>query len=356
MSLHFLAAALLLGPAGSAAATATLVSLQGGVFVTPPNASEKTATAGSKLDPGTRVRTDNTGTAELAYDDGSVLRLRPDSSMQLSKQERTRAKSSVILFFGQLWHKVSGQRDGSYEVSTPNAVCGVRGTTFETAVGDDSALHMSVSEGAVEVSRESSRVDVPAGKSVEADDGGVSATTISSSVDWAHWRSERQERLRQRSAKIVDALESRVQAHRARCEAVRTRQREVMKQRKATEKRLRNGEKAAADDLRHHQQELATLADELADLSDAAESSVGAVDHFADLANDPRFASLNRKHLVAEAKALRKIKASLDALVKEGTDISQASMDKLLEEFGDGARGTLRDKKGSTRDELFDNE
>ena len=39
----------------------------------------------------------------------------------------------------------------SYEITTANAVCGVRGTEFETAVGEDGSVRVRVLEGSVNV-------------------------------------------------------------------------------------------------------------------------------------------------------------------------------------------------------------
>lgn len=40
-------------------------------------------------------------------------------------------------------------------------------------------------------------------------------------------------------------------------------------------------------------------------------------------------------------------------MVAEGTDISMEAMDKMLEDMSNGQRGSLKDGKGSTMDDLF---
>ena len=79
------------------------------------------------------------------------------------------------------------------------------------------------------------------------------------------------------------------------------------------------------------------------------------MDHFADLAGDPRFKMVDRKTIAAEAENLRAVKKNLDAMVAAGTDISLAAMEKLIDEMRKGGE-TLRDDKGSAADELFGND
>ena len=58
----------------------------------------------------------------------------------------------------------------------------------------------------------------------------------------------------------------------------------------------------------------------------------------------------SRKEL--EAENLRKVQKDLDKLVREGMDISAAAMDNLMKEMRHD-RGRLKDKKGSSMDDLF---
>ena len=71
---------------------------------------------------------------------------------------------------------------------------------------------------------------------------------------------------------------------------------------------------------------------------------------FADLAGDARFGMIDAKYIQMEAENLRRVKKMLDKMVSEGTDISMAAMDKMLD--GKGAP-TLKDKKGSSAKDLF---
>ena len=95
------------------------------------------------------------------------------------------------------------------------------------------------------------------------------------------------------------------------------------------------------------------IADEIADLGDAAGCQFGLVDHFGDLATDPRFQMIDGKYVEAEAASMRRIKAMFDQMIEEGTDISLEAMEKMLDEMSDGQRGSLKFEKGSSKDDLF---
>ena len=112
------------------------------------------------------------------------------------------------------------------------------------------------------------------------------------------------------------------------------------------------GDPRAANEIRALKKQLSAVADQLADEGDRVAAQAGLVDRFADLAADPRFKMIDRKYLELEAESLRKIQASLDKLVREGMDISAAAMDNLMKEMRND-RGRLKDKKGSTMDDLF---
>ena len=101
---------------------------------------------------------------------------------------------------------------------------------------------------------------------------------------------------------------------------------------------------------------LVRIADEIADLGDAAGSQFGMVDHFAELASDPRFQMIDGKYVAAEAERMQRIKDMFDEMIAEGTDISMEAMEKMLQEMSDGQRGSLKFPKGSSAEDLWGND
>lgn len=356
-------AILLLAPClpGVAAAQSggKITSASGAVHVLPNGGSERLGRSGDAVEAGARVRTGPDGQAEIVLDDGSRLQLRPNTSVMLSGHKRqAKQKSSVVLFFGRVWSKVTRSSSGetNYEVSTPNAVAGVRGTEFETAVGEDGSVRVRVSEGKVAVGSDAAEdeEEVAANQEVHADESGVDdSQAAAGEAGWEQWSESKRERVRTKGADIVSVMKNKLLSRKQKLERLRARQQEIEKQRKGAEKRLRSGDSKAADAIRGYNSELALIADAIADLGDAAHSQFGYVDHLAELAADPRFKMVNAKMLAAEAGTFRRLREQFDKMVKEGTDISIEAMDEMLDDMSGGKRGSLKDKKGSSVDDMF---
>ncbi len=343
------------------AAGGKLVSVTGDVWTQAPGAAEAKARSGATLGPGTRIRTGKIGKAVIEFSNGSKLEVKPSSSLMLSKHRRNKKKkNSILLFFGRIWSKVtrSAGSDEKYEVKTANAVCGVRGTEFETAVGDDGSVRVRVSSGTVSVGGDDGQeTDVGVGREVEGDENGIGESyTAEERAKWAMWQKRKRERLRTGGTGILSRIKGKIMSRKAKIEAFRARQKELVSKRKKAEGRARAGDSGAIGEIRQYNEELAIIADAIADIGDVAETQFGLVDHFADLASDPRFKMIDRKTLEAEAASLRRIKADLDKLVAEGTNISIEAMDKMLDDMSHGQRGSLKNAPGSAADDLFGDE
>ena len=346
--------------AGSAVADGTggrLVEVNGKVWIQTPGADETIARAGLTLTPGTKILTGPEGKAEISLEDGSIIIVQQNSSMVLSGIKRQKKKkTSILIFFGRIWNKVSiavGGRAG-YEVNTPIVVCGVRGTEFETAVADDGSVRVRVDEGTVDVTGDGEDKTVNKDQEIDADTDGVGKIrSAKEKADWEKWRNEKRERLKTNGRSIMDDVKSRIMVRKQKLESLRARQKDIEKKRKLALKRAQEGDQDAIKELRQYNQELAAIADEIADLGDAAGCQFGLVDHFGDLATDPRFQMIDGKYVEAEAASMRRIKAMFDQMIEEGTDISLEAMEKMLDEMSDGQRGSLKFQKGSSKDDLF---
>ena len=156
---------------------AEVVDMRGTVEVRPPSTSDFHAAArGDQADEGSRVRTGPSSEATLRFSDGSQVKVSERSSMLVShvSNRRKRARSVVVLFCGRLWAKITKHGgEAAFDVATPNAVAGVRGTQFTTTVADDGSARVQVDEGTVAVSNDDKSKSVSAGQGAEAMDTGV---------------------------------------------------------------------------------------------------------------------------------------------------------------------------------------
>ncbi len=351
----FLCCFALASVAEAAELSGKLTAVEGEAFLKARGgAAEIAAKVGDEITSGMSLRTGGNGRVEARLADGSLLALKPGSSIMLSPSKRQQKKSAVVLFFGRLWSKVSPGKTGGagYEVATPNAVCGVRGTEFETQVGDDGSLRMQVTAGKVAVSGDRGQGEAGAGEQVEANERAVGAATANDGEGYEAWNGDKRERLRKGGVGLVKSMKAKIMSRKDKIEALRAEQKDIEQKHESASERARAGDESALAELRAYNQRLAKIADEIADLGDEALAGFGAVDRFADLVSDPRFKAIGRKNIEAEAASLRRIKANLDKMVAEGTDLSIEAMDQMLDDMSRG-KGTLREKKGSAGDDLF---
>lgn len=118
----------------------------------------KTLAKGMQVDQGRFIKTDKTGVVELTLPDKSVIRLAPTTLYRLDEAifpNMKRRKFSARLFFGNIWAKVSQSLNiarGSFNIVTPTAIVGVRGTVYNVYAAKDKSTSVSVYQGVVGVS------------------------------------------------------------------------------------------------------------------------------------------------------------------------------------------------------------
>lgn len=98
------------------------------------------------------LKTGENGKCEIKLDDGTVVKVSEDTILMLGEINFKDGASNTVLNLvkGSALMKVSKLGDGdSFNVSTPTAVAGVRGTEFTMTVGSQDKLELNVLEGVV---------------------------------------------------------------------------------------------------------------------------------------------------------------------------------------------------------------
>ncbi|MBC7793925.1 MAG: FecR domain-containing protein [Clostridia bacterium] len=339
----------------SAQTSGRLTQVDGDVFIK-VGETESPGKLNQAVPGGGRVRTGADGAAEVTLDDGTMIRVRASSQVALSASPRPEKKNSVVLFFGRVWSKVVKSTNGAsnYEVNTPNAVAGVRGTEFETAVADNGKARVSVTEGKVAVSADHDADGTTVGKGQAADaaaDGVQAPKAAGDDTSWKSWDDDGASGARSGGAGIAKNMHSKIDARQQQLKALSDQLAGLVRQRDSALQRADMDPSTAADVNKLNDQ-IAKVGSKIADLGDASSAQFGYVDHLADLANDPRFNMIDRKTMLAEAGTLRKLKAQFDKMVKEGTDMSQKGMSDMMKDMRKG-KSTIKDKPGSSADDLF---
>ena len=333
-----------------------LTAVSGNVWTTVPGEDEIRARVGTVLVSGTVIRTGADGKAEVEFEDGSSVVVQSNTRLRLSGIQRQKKKTSILIFFGRVWNKVSrllGDR-AAYEVNTPLVVAGVRGTEFETAVGEDGSVRIRVKDGNVEVFGDGRDVLLNPAEEVEADIEGIGRPApAEKEIDWEQWVAVRQDRLRRNGKEIIDAMKDRVVSRKETLVSLRNQQQTLVDRREEALTRARAGDEAALEEIRQTHAELVLIADQIADIGDVAGSQFGFVAHCGTLAADPVFGMKDGAYVAAEAERLRRIRAEFDEMIAEGTEISIEAMEKTLQEMSDGQRGSLKFDKGSSAKDLW---
>jgi len=104
------------------------------------------------------IRTRSRSSVEIRHDDGTVIRLRPNSKAMISLAGQTKSErgdvrvTQVKLESGSMIAKVNKllQRESRFEIETPTATSFVRGTELRVKVEDQGSTRLEVLEGAVD--------------------------------------------------------------------------------------------------------------------------------------------------------------------------------------------------------------
>ncbi|MEK7703555.1 MAG: FecR family protein [Myxococcota bacterium] len=105
------------------------------------------AAVGNAIGETSTIETAADGSAVITLEPGSVVKLRPSTKVTLGTSERK--KLSVKLALGAIWSFLTP--GSSYEVVSPNAVAGVRGTVFYMEAEAAGATYVCACEGKVEM-------------------------------------------------------------------------------------------------------------------------------------------------------------------------------------------------------------
>lgn len=323
---------------------ATITAMNGTVTVAPPAGEFRAAKKGETLGEGSRVRTAAASDATLQLTDGSMLKLREKSEMQVAVVKTESPRPAMVLFFGRLWSKVQKVAGGSasFEVVTGSAVAGVRGTEFETAAGDDGSARVTVTEGSVAVDNEKKQVSVGAGQQTDASASSVDAPKPKSDTDWKKWEADKRANLQKNGESIAKDTKESIDARAAEAQKLYERQ-------KALKEEFPNATDERKEEIKA---EVRKNAQRLAELGVRVTGQFGTFEHWGELASDPAFKFAGSGYIKGELSKLRKVKANFDKMVAEGTDMSVKSLEKMMDDMS-GGKKTIKDKKGSSKDDLF---
>ena len=105
---------------------------------------------------GDKMRTKDTGKAEVLFINGSIVFLGNDTEMEFLENEKGKSnQNALFLFFGSIWNQVTEGAD--YNIESVHALATVRGTYFNVSVKD--LMEVWVKEGQVDIENQYGKVE-----------------------------------------------------------------------------------------------------------------------------------------------------------------------------------------------------
>jgi hypothetical protein len=129
---------------------------------------------GIKLNAQDQIRTGDESMTELTWNNGGTLRIAENSLITISNPHQSASNSSgVTIIQGQIWANMKKltTTERNFNLSTPTAVAGIRGTVFRILVNKDSSTNVLVYEGKVAVGPKDILTRAPRDTSVKEVDG-----------------------------------------------------------------------------------------------------------------------------------------------------------------------------------------
>lgn len=139
-----------------AAPVGKITNLQGNVDITVRGKAARIASPGDSVNVGDFIRTKSKSKAEITFNEGNILRLAENTRVGITEYMSGKKKNSSILnlFRGKIQNivkTIGAITGGRYEVHTPTAVCGVRGTFWYNIITNQGYSETIVVEGSVSV-------------------------------------------------------------------------------------------------------------------------------------------------------------------------------------------------------------
>lgn len=301
---------------------------------------------------------DSRGTIKLV--DDSIIRVHANSKIVLNTMmSPLEKKHSVLLFFGKLWNRVGKKalRKKVFEVQTPTAVCGVRGTDFETASYEDGTMLVRVNSGEVEVDNEVAQETLASnqGTQVSFEQKNINIEP-DFQPDWERDQARSRENLLGDGEKYGGYVHDEIYKRRDHLKTLVERAsdlkatKEQLKQKAAESKE--KGDMAAYDSylteidkINHEQRELNR---KIAYYGRRLECHFGLFSHYGDLANHPEISKRfkGREYILSQLDDIEMIYDEFNVMIEEGMKLSMEDMEDLMDEMRDKMK-TFKEKKNT---------
>ena len=297
--------------------------------------------------------------------DGSVIRVHANSKIVLNTLvSPAEKKHSVLLFFGKLWNNISKEalRKKVFEVQTPTAVCGVRGTDFETASYEDGTMLVRVNSGEVEVDNEVTRETLATHQGTQVSFEQTKIRIESDfEPDWDKDQARSRENLLGDGEKYGSYVHDEIYRRRDHLKTLVDRAsdlaatKEELKQKAAESKEAGNtvAYESYLVEIEKINGEQRDLNRKIAYYGRRLTCHFGLFSRYGDLARDPIISKRfkGREYILSQLDDIEMIYAEFNAMIEEGMKMSMEDMEDLMDEMRNKMK-TFKEK--GNKDSLFE--
>ena len=322
------------------------------------------AAPGMEVFYGDAIRTGDASEGVITLVDESFIKVHANSQIVMNTIiSPLEKKNSVLMFFGRVWSKISrkAMHRKLFEVQTPTAVCGVRGTDFETGAYEDGTTLVQVNSGEVAIDNETHQ------KTLYKDQGvrlSYEAREIrvepGYQPDWEQSDALGRENLFADGEKYGGYVHTEIYERRDRLKVMVERAKVLSDKKQklvaAEEAAQKAGDSAANEalltEIGEINRELGDLNKRIAYAGGRLECQFGLFSHYGDLAKHPELSKhfKGREFILKELDNIEMIQAEFNAMIEEGMKMSMEDMDDMMEEM----RQKMKEYKNEQKEDLFD--
>ncbi len=308
---------------------------------------------------GDTIRTGEDGEGAITYVDQSLLKIHSNTRITLNAfVSPVEKKNSVLLFFGRIWGKVRRKvlQMKAFEVQTPTAVLGVRGTEFETASYEDGTTIVRVDSGKVDVDNEIDRSTLSSNQGAQLTfDTKEIKTESDFKPEWERVQRDARENLFADGKRYGGYVYSEIHKRRDHLKGL------IDKANKLSEEKerclsLAKEAKRRGDEIEYESyiskgkkinEEIKELNRKIAFYGRRLECHFGLFSHYGYLAKHPEFSKKfhGKEFILKELDNIEMIHAEFNAMIEEGMKMSMEDMEDLMDEMRKGIKEFKR-KKG----------
>jgi hypothetical protein len=296
---------------------------------------------------GDHITTREKSRVTITLVDRSSLEIRSNTHIGLNTIVSPLKKTnSVLLFFGRIWNKVRKtivQMKG-YEVQTPTAVLGLRGTEFEVASYEDGTMIVRVDSGEVTVDSEADRGSLASNQGTQLSfDARKIVVKSDFRPDWEKTEKDARKTLFADGKKYGGFVYTEIYKRRDHLKGLvdkvntlrAKRERYVSMAKEARKHGDEIGYKSSMSEAKKIRREVLELNKKIAFNGRRLECNFGLFSHYGYLAKDPELSKRfqGKEFILNELDNIEMIHAEFNAMIEEGMKLSMKDMEDLMDEM-----------------------